>query len=438
MNVSIYGLGYVGAVTAACMAALGHTVVGVDIDAGKVQTINAGRSPVREPQLDCLIAEAKAAGRLRATTNAEEGVAESDILMVAVGTPSDSSGGVDHRFLDRVCADIGSTLAKIDDYRAIVIRSTILPGVLSSRLEPLLASTSGKAPGMDFGMAVNPEFLREGSAVADFMSPPFTLIGEQSERAGDLVAQLYEPLTAPVVHMAPDAASMVKYASNAFHALKVAFANEIGRVCKQSGVDGQQVMKVFAQDRQLNISDRYLRPGFAFGGSCLPKDMRALLYLSRHADLRLPVIEAVLPSNKLQIQAATDIVLRDGRKRVGVIGLTFKPGTDDLRESPVVELVEALTGKGMQVKIYDQGVVPNLIGSNKAYIEAVLPHISGLMCENVEEVVGEADIVVIAHVRSEDTPQILGCLTEEQLVIDLGGAIDGTHRIVARYQGLGW
>lgn len=439
MNVSILGLGYVGSVTAACLASQGHKVVGVDVNADKVEVINNGRSPVVEPGLDRLIRDAVSVGNLSATQDAVAAVAHGDVSLICVGTPSNSNGNLNLEFVERVCAQIGRALAGMKTYKVVALRSTVLPETLGTRLIPLLTRESGKRVGADFGVAVNPEFLREGSAIEDFRNPPFTVVGQVDKRAGDVLAALYADVAAPVFRTDPDTACMVKYASNAFHALKVTFANEIGRLCKEQGIDSTQVMEIFCQDTKLNISSRYLRPGFAFGGSCLPKDLRALLYLARHSDLRLPVLESILPSNDLQIQKAVDLILRDHRQKVGIIGLSFKPNTDDLRESPVVELVETLSGKGLEVKIYDGNVnLSRLMGGNKAFIERVIPHISALMCASMEEVVESSDVIVVAHDLRDGRKRLTDLLKQDQLLIDFVKIVSDGDRCPAAYEGICW
>ena len=399
MNICVFGLGYVGSVTAACLAARGHRVIGVDSNIAKVDAINKGHSSIIERGLEDLIREGRRSGNLRATHDAYEASAHGDVLIVCVGTPSDATGNHDFTFLDRVCVDIAQALRAGSDFKVVAVRSTLLPGTIDQRVIPLLTKESGKRSGEDFGVASNPEFLREGSALDDFNNPPFTIIGTLDERARDMLTTLYQDIPARIFHTDPNTACMVKYASNAFHGLKVVFANEIGLLCKKAGVDGIQVMDIFCQDKSLNVSSKYLKPGFAFGGSCLPKDLRGLLHLARHADLQLPVLESILPSNRLHVQRIADLVLsRPTRPKVGIIGLTFKPGTDDLRESPIVHLVETLNGKGLKVKICDNNVsLSRLIGGNKAFIEQVLPHIAGMMCDSMDEVVQGSDVVVVGH-----------------------------------------
>jgi GDP-mannose 6-dehydrogenase len=437
MNVSVFGLGYVGCVTAACLAQQGHRVAGIDVSAEKVATLNAGHSPVMERGLERLIRDAVDDGRLWATQDVEAAVAHGEICLICVGTPSDAHGKLNLEYVERVSGEIGAALAGMAGYRVIALRSTVLPGVLASRLLPILARTSGRMPGEGFGMVINPEFLREGSAIEDFQNPPFTLIGEIDRLAGDRMAALYAGIEAPLIRVAPDVACMVKYASNAFHALKVTFANEMGRLCKALGIDSMAVMDIFCQDTRLNISARYLRPGFAFGGSCLPKDLRALVYLARHSDTDVPVLEAILPSNGLQVQLALDAVQRAGKKRVAIAGLSFKPNTDDLRESPMVLLAETLIGKGFAVRIYDPHVnLSRLVGGNRAYIEQMIPHIASLTCDSLAEAVASADVIIAAHGIGDELP---GLVHDGQLLIDLARlSEDAVRHNEAVYEGLCW
>jgi GDP-mannose 6-dehydrogenase len=441
MKVSIFGLGYVGCVTAACLASQGHQVIGVDVNIEKVNAINNGQSPIIERGLDELIRAGRRSGNLRATNDIHEAGVHGDILVICVGTPSDFNGNLNFKFIDRVCLDIARSLCKTSSFKVIAVRSTLLPGVINQRIIPLLTKESGKIVGVDFGVASNPEFLREGSAIDDFNNPPFTIIGAVDEQAGVILEKLYQTIPAPVYHTDPNTACMVKYACNAFHGLKVVFANEIGQVCKNAGVDGTKVMDIFCQDTSLNISPKYLKPGFAFGGSCLPKDLRALLYLAKHTDLQLPMLESILPSNRLHIQRVADIILRDSeRTKVGIIGLTFKPGTDDLRESPIVQLVETLHGKGLKVKIYDNNVsLSKLIGGNKAFIEQILPHISTMMSDSMSDVVQGSDVIVVSHNLQDGGEQLKGLLKPNQLVIDLVKIESNqSHPATYEYEGICW
>ncbi|MEM7335462.1 MAG: nucleotide sugar dehydrogenase [Chloroflexota bacterium] len=421
MKISIMGLGYVGCVSAACFARDGHEVVGVDVNPIKVDTINAGKSPIIEPGLQELLQDGIKNGRLSATSDAETAVNQSEIVVVCVGTPSQKNGGLDLAYVEGVCEKIGQILKTKSDYTVVAIRSTILPGVTFGSLIPIIEESSGKKAGVDFGFCVNPEFLREGTAIKDFDNPPYTIIGQIDDRAGRKLAELYAQVDAPVQFVTLGVSEMVKYASNAFHALKVAFANEIGNISKAYGVDSHQVMDIFIQDTKLNLSPVYLKPGFSFGGSCLPKDVRALLYAGRKADLELPVMEAILPSNELQTQKALDMLVDHGKKKIGLVGISFKPDTDDLRESPAVELAERLIGKGFNVNIYDKEVSLNkLHGSNKAYIDQIMPHIGSLMQPTLKETVQQSETIVIAKKPSnQEYDQLLELLTPQHTLIDL-------------------
>ncbi len=425
MRVSVFGLGYVGCVTAACLARAGHRVIGVDINPDKVAMVNSGTSPLVEPGLGELLAEVTAAGRLRSSTAVEEAVAESELALICVGTPSRDNGQLDVEAVRRVAEQVGHCLRRQPKTYAVVLRSTVLPGTTESMLVPALRGSD--APHLqNLTVAVNPEFLREGSALQDFAQPPLTLVGADAPHAVSLLRELYAGVDAPFVETSIRSAEMAKYVSNAFHALKIAFANEIGDVCETLGADVNEVMRVFLMDRKLNISEAYLRPGFAFGGSCLPKDLRALTYAARSADLAVPLLSQILPSNDRQIQQGVGRVLATRRRRVGVLGLAFKPGTDDLRESPMVLLVETLIGKGCDVRILDRSVsIARLGGANRRYIEEEIPHIASLMCDTPEELLAHAEVLVAANV-DEQARQVLAAARPDQLVIDLGR--DGLHR----------
>ena len=423
MRVSVFGLGYVGCVTAACLARTGHRVVGVDINPDKVAMVNAGASPLVEPGLGDLLAEVVATGRLRASTMEDDVIAQSDLALICVGTPSRDNGQLDVRAVHRVAEQIGGCLSRRPKAYTVVLRSTVLPGTTEGVLLPGLRGGEPSRP--DLTVAVNPEFLREGSALRDFAQPPLTLVGADAPQAGALLRALYSGVDAPFVETTIRSAEMAKYVSNAFHALKIAFANEIGDVCESLGADVHEVMRVFLMDRKLNISDAYLRPGFAFGGSCLPKDLRALTYAARSVDLPVPLLSQILPSNDQQIQRAIGRILATRRRRVGIVGLAFKPGTDDLRESPTVRLVESLIGKGCDVRILDRGVsLARLGGANRRYIEEEIPHIASLMCERPEELLAHAEVLVIAHTDAQ-AREALAAVRPDQLVIDLGR--DGRH-----------
>jgi len=438
MKISVFGLGYVGCVSAACLANDGHQVVGVDVNPQKVETVGAGRSPIVEPGLDELVAEGVRSGRLVTTTSARDAVAASDVSLICVGTPSNGNGSLNLKYVENVCREIGDALRDKHGYHVVVMRSTVLPGTCALRLIPLIEEYSGRDVGDGFGVAMNPEFLREGSAIKDYYHPSQIVIGEVDERSGDITEALYAGIDAQRVRTTIETAEMVKYASNAFHATKVAFANEIGRVCKAHGVDGREVMDILCQDRQLNISPAYLKPGFAFGGSCLPKDLRALLYRAKEHDIDLPLLRGALQSNQEQIQKGIEMVERTGRKRVGVVGLTFKAGTDDVRESPVVPFVETLSGRGYLVRVYDEIVdLTRLVGANRSYLEQELPHIASMLRPSLEEMVEEVDVVVVASTgpAAQRTPALL---RDDQILIDLAGGVRGAQLAVSRYEGIAW
>ncbi|MBX5479877.1 MAG: UDP-glucose/GDP-mannose dehydrogenase family protein [Pyrinomonas methylaliphatogenes] len=419
MRLSVFGLGYVGCVSAACFAKEGHEVVGVDVNSTKVEIINDGRSPIVEPGMDELIAEVVAAGRLRATTAAKEAIESSDVSLVCVGTPSAPNGSLNLTYVKRVCEEIGAAIEGKSRPHTVVIRSTMLPGTIEGVVVPTLEIYSGKKVGRDIGICINPEFLREGSSLADFYSPPFTLIGADDEETARMVSRLYARIEAPLFVTSIKSAEMVKYACNCFHALKVSFANEIGNICKALGIDSHEVMEIFCRDTKLNLSPYYLKPGFAFGGSCLPKDLRAIMYKAKELDVEAPVLSAILPSNRLQVERAVEMVLRTGKKRIGVLGMSFKAGTDDLRESPMVALIETLIGKGLQLAIYDKDVsLARLFGANKEYIEREIPHISKLMRNDLKEVIDEAEVIVVGN-RSPEFREIEKMRRDGQKIIDL-------------------
>jgi GDP-mannose 6-dehydrogenase len=438
MRVSVFGLGYVGTVSAASFAADGHSVVGVDVNPDKVATVNAGGCPIIEPGLDVLLANGVAEGRLRATTDAAEAVADSEVSLLCVGTPSRRNGSLDLTYLERVAAQVGAALRDKSSYHVVVVRSTVLPGTTNDHIIPLLERESGKASGEGFGVSINPEFLREGTALKDFRKPPLTLVGHNhAADAGGTIA-LYQSIDAPLVSTSIRVAEMLKYTSNTWHALKVCFANEIGNLCKRLSVDSHEVMDIFCRDEKLNLSAYYLKPGFAFGGSCLPKDVRALQYRAKEVDVELPVISQILTSNRLQIQHAFDEVMETGRKKIGLLGFSFKAGTDDLRESPCAILAEALLGKGLSLQIYDRNVsLSRLVGANKEYIDKQIPHLSSLLCDSIERVVHESEVIIVGN-RSDEFADALTRTMPDQIVIDLVRLpIDGSQ-VKAEYRGLCW
>jgi GDP-mannose 6-dehydrogenase len=437
MRLSVFGLGYVGCVSAACFAREGHEVTGVDVSPVKVEIINSGRSPIVEAGIGELIQEMVSSGRLRATTDSAEAVAASDVSLVCVGTPSRDNGSLDLTYVKRVCQEIGAALEHKRERHTVVIRSTMLPGTIEGTVVPALEVYSGKKAGRDFGVCINPEFLREGTSLKDFYSPPFTLVGADDEDTAAVVSRLYSKIDAPLYVTPVKAAEMVKYACNCFHALKVSFANEIGNVCKGLGIDSHEVMRVFCEDRKLNLSPYYLKPGFAFGGSCLPKDLRAINYKAKELDVDVPLLSSILPSNRRQVERAVEMVLKTGRKKVGVLGFSFKAGTDDLRESPMVTLIEALIGKGIHLAVYDRDVsLARLFGANKEYIEREIPHISQLMRASVDEVLEASDVLIVGN-KSEEFREIEGRLRNDQLVIDLVRLFDG-RTSDDKYQGICW
>jgi GDP-mannose 6-dehydrogenase len=437
MRLSVFGLGYVGCVSAACFAKEGHEVVGVDVNPVKVEIINSGRSPIVEAGIGELMEEMVSSGRLKATTSSAEAVAASDVSLVCVGTPSRDNGSLDLAYVKRVCQEIGAALEGKRERHTVVIRSTMLPGTIEGTVTPALEVYSGKKAGRDFGVCINPEFLREGTSLKDFYSPPFTLVGADDEDTAAIVSRLYSKIDAPLYVTPVKAAEMVKYACNCFHALKVSFANEIGNVCKGLGIDSHEVMRVFCEDRKLNLSPYYLKPGFAFGGSCLPKDLRAINYKAKELDVEVPLLSSILPSNRRQVERAVEMVLKTGKKRVGVLGFSFKAGTDDLRESPMVTLIEALIGKGIQLAVYDRDVsLARLFGANKEYIEREIPHISQLMRGSIDEVLEASDVLIVGN-KSEEFREIEGRLRGDQTVIDLVRLFDG-RTSDDKYQGICW
>ncbi|HJQ22774.1 MAG TPA: UDP-glucose/GDP-mannose dehydrogenase family protein [Blastocatellia bacterium] len=437
MKLSVFGLGYVGCVSAACFARAGHEVVGVDVNQTKVDIINGGRSPIVEPGIEELIREAVTAGRLRATTDATEAVAASAVSLVCIGTPSHANGSLNLTHIKRACQQIGEALAAQTRFHIVVIRSTMLPGTIEQTVIPTLEVYSGKRAGRDFGVAINPEFLREGTSLTDFNNPPFTLIGADDDDTAGLLARLYAGIDAPLLTVRVKEAEMVKYACNTFHALKVTFANEIGNVCKALGVDSHKVMEVFCRDTKLNLSPYYLKPGFAFGGSCLPKDLRAITYKAKELDVDVPMLSAILASNRRQVERVVEAVLETGRKRVGVLGLSFKSGTDDLRESPMVALIETLIGKGLKLAIYDRDVeLARLFGANKEYIEREIPHISSLMCADLNQVIEHAEVVIVGK-KEDEFRALAERMSDGRMVIDLVRLFDVQDNR-RNYQGICW
>jgi GDP-mannose 6-dehydrogenase len=437
LSISLFGLGYVGSVSAACFAHMGHKVTGVDISKAKVEMLDSGRSPIIEARMEELVAEANKSCRLHATTDSIAAVLASDISFVCVGTPSLRSGKLDLSHVEHVSREIGTALKQKSTFHTIVLRSTVLPGTTETLMIPTIESASGKKAGVDFAVCYNPEFMREGSAVGDFLQPPYTILGSQDPRHLAILRELYKDIPVATFEVSIRVAEMVKYVSNLYHAVKVGFANEVGTLCKHLGVEADQVTKIFMSDTKLNISSAYLSPGFAFGGSCLPKDLRAITYRGKELDLELPMLESLMPSNAKHVDRGVEAVLRTGKRKIAMLGLSFKAGTDDLRESPQVQLIKRLLGEGCQVKVWDKDVsLGRLAGSNRQYIEEVIPHIGSLLSADMPEVIRDADVVVVGtKIEKADLAKIL---MHGQIVIDLVN-LDPTRRPqAASYEGICW
>ena len=438
MQISIFGLGYVGAVSLACLARDGHEVTGVDIEPLKLDLIRAGRPPVVEEGIQDLFRDVAASGRVHVTTDPVEAVAQTDISFICVGTPSKSNGGQDLTAVLRLSEQLADALRRKDDYHVIVVRSTVQPGTVEELIRPILEKRSGKSAVNDFGLCFQPEFLREGSSIRDYDNPPFTIIGATSERAVAPLRDLFGKLKCEFIVTDIRTAEALKMACNAFHAVKITFANEIGRLGQALNVDGRAIMDLICKDTRLNISPAYLKPGFAFGGSCLPKELRAILYLAKQADVELPMLGNVLSSNKVHIEHALAMITNGGRRKVGMIGLSFKSGTDDLRESPLVTLAEQLVGKGYPLEIYDPDVnVARLIGANKRYIEQTIPHLSALMRDSAEEVIGSSEVLVLSRRSPEVMDGLRKQLRPQHQVLDLVG-LEQHADLGGRYHGVCW
>ena len=438
-SISVFGLGYVGTVTATCLAHKGNSVIGVDLSADKVQLMEAGRSPIVEPGVADMAAECHKASRLHATQDVEKAVRESEISFLCVGTPSLRNGKLDLGHIEPVCREIGQVLKTKDSFHLVVLRSTVLPGTAETIVVPTLEKTSGKKVGKDFGVCVNPEFMREGTAVKDFLEPPMTVIGAADRAHSAVLRDLYSWSASKIFETTFTTAEMVKYVCNAWHAVKVSFANEIGTLAKQQKVDAEAVIEIFTADTKLNISPTYLKPGFAFGGSCLPKDVRALSYRARELDLKLPLFEAIMPSNEEHLERAVEMVLDTGKKNIALLGLSFKAATDDLRESPQVQLAKRLLGEGKLLQIWDDNVsLGHLIGSNRQYIEQVIPHVGSLLRKTLDDVLKDAEVVVVGT-RGLDKDALRSKLRPEQIVIDLVN-LEKSRRVdgPGAYSGICW
>ena len=436
MRISIFGLGYVGAVCAGCLSARGHEVVGVDVSTTKIDLINNGKSPIVEPGLEPLLEQGIRTGRLSGTTDFKKAVLDTDVSFICVGTPSKKNGDLDLGYIESVCREIGYAIREKKERHTVVVRSTVLPGTVNNVVIPIIEDCSGKKAGADFGVGTNPEFLRESTAIKDYDFPPMTVIGELDAQTGDLLEEIYRELDAPIIRKSIEVAEMIKYTCNVWHAAKVTFANEIGNIAKAVGVDGREVMDVVCQDHKLNLSKYYMKPGFAFGGSCLPKDVRALNYRAGSLDVETPLIGSLMRSNAAQVQKAFDIIASQDSRKVALLGLSFKAGTDDLRESPQVELAEMLIGKGFDLSIYDRNVeYARVHGANKEYIESKIPHVSSLLNSDLEDVVAKADIIVLGN-SDERFAKLAEQAPSGKRVIDLVGFMPHASNGVA--EGICW
>ncbi len=438
MKINIFGMGYVGCLTAACLAKDKHDIVGIDTDQLKVRMINEGKSPIVEPGLQEVISKAVSSHNLSAMINNLNNLRPAEISFVCVGTPSNENGGLNLDHVIKIAEQIGEYLRKLQSYHVVNIRSTVLPGTVEETIIPTIEKKSGKKAGLDFGVCMNPEFMREGTSIHDHYNPPFTIIGEIDRKSGDIISKIYKDINAPLIRTSIKAAEMVKYTCNVFHALKVTFANEIGNICKRLNIDSHEVMDIFCKDEKLNISPYYLKPGFAFGGSCLPKDLRAILYKAQELHLESPVLSTILNSNKNQIEQAYKLVEKTGRKKVGILGLSFKPNTDDLRESPIVELVEKLIGKGYLISIYDGEVsMAKIYGSNKRYIEGVIPHVSSLMKQSIQEVIDNSQVIVVCN-KSKEFEEVITEIENDKIVVDLVRIVSNVAERNGNYEGICW
>jgi GDP-mannose 6-dehydrogenase len=438
MNISIFGLGYVGAVSLACLARDGHSVIGVDIDPAKLELIRAGKTSVVEEGMVELMASVAAGGRVAVTTDAVQAVNDSEISLICVGTPSAPNGGQDQSAMIKLTHELGRAMRGKPGSHVFVFRSTLVPGTVDDVLKPILERESGKREGVDFDVCFQPEFLREGSSIRDYDKPPFTVVGAAAERAVVKLRELFGHLPCEFYTISIRAAEMVKYCCNNFHALKITFANETARLCEALGVNPFEVMDLMCKDRQLNISPAYLKPGFAFGGSCLPKDLRATMYLAKTRDVELPMLGNVLLSNRTHVEYAIAKVLASGKRRVGMIGLSFKTGTDDLRESPLVLIAEQFIGKGLQLLVYDPEVhLSRLLGANRRFIEEHIPHIGSLMRGDIESVIAGSDLLVVGLNDAATFDALARHVREDQLVLDLVNIPRGT-KLRGRVVGLCW
>lgn len=436
MRISIFGMGYVGAVCTACLAQRGHQIIGVDVSKHKVELINAGKSPIVEPGLEELLTAGKNSGHIRATSDYMDAIQNSDITMVCVPTPSKANGDLSLEYIEAVCREIGFAMREKSSRHTVIIRSTVLPGTVKGTVLPILEDCAQMKAGVDFGLGVNPEFLRESTAIHDYDEPPMTVVGVLDDQTGHLMESLYSDLNAPFICKPIEVAEMIKYTCNVWHAVKVGFANEIGSIAKALKVDGREVMDVVCRDHKLNISSYYMKPGFAFGGSCLPKDVRALNYRASKLDVKTPLISAVMPSNEYQVNRAFQIVESLKKRRIGMLGLSFKAETDDLRESPLVELAEMLIGKGYNLSIYDRNVkFASIHGANREYINSKIPHVASLLVDDASEVLDHVDVLILGN-KDKSFQAMLESWPEDKFLIDLAGFM--THPSDSNKQGICW
>lgn len=436
MRISIFGMGYVGAVCTACLAQRGHQIIGVDVSKHKVELINAGKSPIVEPGLEGLLTAGKNSGHIRATSDYMDAIQNSDITMVCVPTPSKANGDLSLEYIEAVCREIGFAMREKSSRHTVIIRSTVLPGTVKGTVLPILEDCAQMKAGVDFGLGVNPEFLRESTAIHDYDEPPMTVVGALDDQTGHLMESLYSDLNAPFICKPIEVAEMIKYTCNVWHAVKVGFANEIGSIAKALKVDGREVMDVVCRDHKLNISSYYMKPGFAFGGSCLPKDVRALNYRASKLDVKTPLISAVMPSNEYQVNRAFQIVESLKKRRIGMLGLSFKAETDDLRESPLVELAEMLIGKGYDLSIYDRNVkFASIHGANREYINSKIPHVASLLVDDASEVLDHVDVLILGN-KDKSFQAMLESWPEDKFLIDLAGFM--THPSDSNKQGICW
>jgi GDP-mannose 6-dehydrogenase len=438
MRISVFGLGYVGVVSLACLARDGHSVIGVDINSHKLDLIRGGQTPVIEPGMGELMTEVVATNRVQITSEADYAIRNTEVSFVCVGTPARPNGSQNLDSITRLAEQLGQALKNKSTYHVIAIRSTVLPGTVEETIKPLIERHAGKKEGADFGLCFQPEFLREGSSIQDYDKPPYTVVGSNSQRCASVIRDIFGHLSCDFIRTSIRTAEMLKYCCNAFHALKITFANEVGRLSQALHVDSHSVMDLVCRDTNLNVSRAYLRPGFAFGGSCLPKDLRALLHAGKSNDIEVPMLANILPSNEIHIERAVDFILATGRKKIGLLGLSFKSDTDDLRESPLVAMAERLLGKGCKLRIYDPHVhTANLVGANREYIENTIPHLASLMHERVEDVIDDCDVLIVSISSDALMIKLPRLIREDQILLDLV-SLPVKSKLRCRYQGVCW